>query len=131
MKARREGSIVYVSTRSTMQPLAGEGPYVAAKTALLGVSRQLAMEFGPYNIRVNSPRMGWLWGDPVRSYLTAKAEKRGVPLDEVVAEIVRDIPLGVIPPDEECARSVLFFLSDHARMVTGTSLDINGGQFMM
>jgi len=131
MKARGEGSIVNVSTRSTMQPLAGEGPYVTAKTALLGATRQLAVELGPYNIRVNAPRMGWLWGDPVRAYLGAKAEKRGVSLDEVVAEVVRDIPLGVIPPDEECAKSVLFFLSDYARMVTGTSLDINGGQFMM
>jgi len=131
MKARREGSIVNVSTRSTMQPLAGEGPYVCAKTALLGASRQLAVELGPYNIRVNSPRMGWLWGDPVRNYLTAKAEKAGVPVDEIVAGIVRDIPLGVIPPDEECAKAVLLFLSDYTRMVTGTSLDINGGQFMM
>jgi hypothetical protein len=33
-------------------------------------------------------------------------------------------------PDEECAKSVLFFVSDYARMVTGTSLDINGSQYM-
>ena len=131
MKAQREGSIVNVSTRSTMQPLAGEGPYVVAKTALLGATRQLAMEFGPHNIRVNAPRMGWLWGDPVKNYLSAKAEKQGIPLDDLIAGVTKDIPLGVIPPDEECAKSVLFFLSDYAKMVTGTSLDINGGQFMM
>jgi NAD(P)-dependent dehydrogenase (short-subunit alcohol dehydrogenase family) len=130
MKAQRDGAIVNVSTRSTAQPLAGEGPYVAAKTALHGLTRQLAVELGPWNIRVNAPRMGWLWGAPVQHHLEAMARQRGVPLQQIVDGIAAQIPLGVIPPDEDCAKSVLFFVSDYARMVTGTSLDINGGQFM-
>jgi NAD(P)-dependent dehydrogenase (short-subunit alcohol dehydrogenase family) len=130
MKARREGSIVNVSTRSSVEPLAGEGPYVTAKTALHGLTRQLAVELGPFNIRVNAPRMGWLWGVPVQHHLRAMAEAKGISEQEIIDGIARDIPLGLIPPDDECAKSVLFFLSDYARMVTGTSLDINGGQFM-
>ena len=49
---------------------------------------------------------------------------------QIIDGITATIPLGVIPPDEECAKSVLFFVSDYSRMVTGTSLDINGGQYM-
>jgi NAD(P)-dependent dehydrogenase (short-subunit alcohol dehydrogenase family) len=130
MKRQHHGAIVNVSTRSIVQPLSGEGAYVAAKSALNGATRQLAAELGPYNIRVNAPRMGWLWGAPVQSHIPHLARTRGVSEQEVIDGIVRDIPLGVIPPDEECAKSVLFFVSDYARMVTGTSLDINGGQYM-
>ena len=130
MKRQRDGSIVNVSTRSVVQPIAGEGAYVAAKAALGGATRQLAAELGPYNIRVNGPRMGWLWGTPVRSHLHHMAQARGVSEQELIDGIAAQMPLGVIPPDDECAKAVLFFVSDYARMVTGTSLDINGGQYM-
>lgn len=130
MKRQRDGAIVNVSTRSVVQPIAGEGAYVAAKAALHGATRQLAAELGPFNIRVNAPRMGWLWGAPVQGHLHHMAKARGVPEQEIIDGIAATIPLGVIPPDEECAKSVLFFVSDYSRMVTGTSLDINGGQYM-
>jgi NAD(P)-dependent dehydrogenase (short-subunit alcohol dehydrogenase family) len=130
MKQQRDGAIVNVSTRSVVQPIAGEGAYVAAKSALHGATRQLAAELGPFNIRVNAPRVGWLWGVPVQNHLHAMALARGVPEQELIDSITSAIALGVIPPDEECAKSVLFFVSDYARMVTGTSLDINGGQYM-
>jgi NAD(P)-dependent dehydrogenase (short-subunit alcohol dehydrogenase family) len=130
MKRQRDGSIVNVSTRSVAQPLAGEGAYVAAKSALHGATRQLAVELGPFNIRVNAPRMGWLWGLPVQSHLHHMAEARGIPQQQIIDGIAAQIPVGMIPPDEDCAKSVLFFVSDYARMVTGTSLDINGGQYM-
>ncbi len=130
MKRQRDGAIVNVSTRSVVQPIAGEGAYVAAKAALGGATRQLAAELGPHNIRVNAPRMGWLWGVPVQNHLRHRAHATRVPEEDVVAGIARQIPLGFIPPDDECAKAVLFFVSDYARMVTGTSLDINGGQYM-
>jgi NAD(P)-dependent dehydrogenase (short-subunit alcohol dehydrogenase family) len=130
MKRQHDGAIVNVSTRSVVQPIAGEGAYVAAKAALGGATRQLAAELGPHNIRVNAPRMGWLWGAPVKNHLHHMAHARGITEQELVDGIAAQIPLGVIPPDDECAKAVLFFVSDYARMVTGTSLDINGGQYM-
>ena len=130
MKRQRDGAIVNVSTRSVIQPIAGEGAYVSAKSALHGATRQLAAELGPFNIRVNAPRMGWLWGVPVQNHLHHMAQAQGVPEQQIIDGIASTIPLGVIPPDEDCAKSVLFFVSDYARMVTGTSLDINGGQYM-
>ena len=54
----------------------------------------------------------------------------GGELVEDQPEIAARIALGVIPPDEDCAKSVLFFVSDYSKMVTGASLDVNGGEYM-
>ena len=81
-------------------------------------------------IRVNSTFMGWMWGPPVQGYVEAMAGI-GRSREEVIAEITKDIPLGVIPDDSECANAVAFFASDLAGVITGGELNVNGGEFMM
>jgi NAD(P)-dependent dehydrogenase (short-subunit alcohol dehydrogenase family) len=129
MKRQHSGAIVNITALAAAQPAAGQADYATAKTALEGATRQLAKEFGPYNIRVNSARMGWLWGAPAQHYLEQQAAASGVPLQDVIAPIASRIALGVIPPDEECAKAALFFVSDYSLMVTGTTLDVNGGEY--
>lgn len=131
MKARKQGAIVNVATMQSLKPLPGGSlAYAIAKGALVTASRQLAAEVGQYNIRVNATRMGWLWGDPVRNALKGMADHMGSTVDEIAAGVAQRIPLGVIPPEEECAKSVLMFVSDYTKMVTGAVLDINGGEWM-
>ena len=101
-----------------------------AKAALEGATRQLAVELGPLGIRVNVARMGWLWGKPVRDYLTWEAAHRGLPLQDLVDEIAKRTALGVIPPEQDCAKSALFLISDYARMITGAVIDVNGGEYL-
>jgi NAD(P)-dependent dehydrogenase (short-subunit alcohol dehydrogenase family) len=48
----------------------------------------------------------------------------------VIAEITEAIPLGQIPPQEDIAEAVVFFASDMSRMITGQSLDVNGGEYL-
>jgi len=129
MKAQKSGAIVNVTALAAVQPAPGQADYAVAKAALEGATRQLAREFGPYNIRVNSTRMGWLWGEPVQNFIRQEAQARGVTEEEAIAPIASRIALGVIPPDEECAKTVLVLLSDYTRMVTGTTLDVNGGEY--
>ena len=43
--------------------------------------------------------------------------------------LTREIPLGEIPPQEDIAESIVFFASDMARMITGQTLDVNGGEY--
>ena len=74
--------------------------------------------------------MGWMWGASIERYVKRHAAAENVTEEEFKARIASVIPLGVIPPDEECAKSVLFFVSDLSRMVTGATLDINGGEYM-
>ena len=59
-----------------------------------------------------------------------EAARRGVPESEVIGQITKNMPLGVIPRDEDVAEAVLFFASDRARMITGQMLMVNAGELM-
>ncbi|RVT93119.1 SDR family oxidoreductase [Sphingomonas crocodyli] len=128
LKASR-GAIVSVSTMSVVNPFPGEVIYAAAKSGLGALTRHMAADFGQYGIRANLARMGWMAGPAVKGFIDAQVTA-GRDRDAVVNEINARIPLGVIPPLDDCAPAILFLVSDHSRMVTGASLDINGGQYM-
>ncbi|WOK36115.1 SDR family oxidoreductase [Sphingomonas sp. C3-2] len=131
MKAQGGGAIVNVATMQSLKPMSGGSvSYAVAKGALTTLTRQIAADVGQYNIRVNSTRMGWLWGDPVREAVGRIVAATGGTEEAFIAHVASRIPLGVIPPEEECARSVLLFVSDYTKMVTGAVLDVNGGEWM-
>jgi NAD(P)-dependent dehydrogenase (short-subunit alcohol dehydrogenase family) len=73
--------------------------------------------------------MGWIHGAPVQQYIDAQVAAGADPV-AVVGAITKDIPIGILPPEDDCARAVLMLLSDHARVVTGATLDVNGGHWM-
>ena len=129
MKAAGGGAIVNVNTMATVNPFPGEAAYAASKGGLAALTRHMAKDFGQYGIRVNAARMGWIGGAPVYGYIDAQVAA-GRDRDEVVGEITGRIPLDIIPPEEDCAKSVLYFVSDYARVVSGATLDVNGGQYM-
>lgn len=129
MKAAGGGSIVNVSTMSSVKPFPGEAMYAAAKGGLNALTRHMAMDMGRFGVRVNALRMGWIGGAPVYQYIDQQVAA-GADRDAVIASITARIPLGIIPPEEDCARAVLSMLSDYTRVVTGASLDVNGGEYM-
>lgn len=129
MKAAGGGAIVNISALANAQPIPNQAEYAVAKAALEGATRQLAKEFGPYRIRVNATRMGWLWGAPVKGFVQGEAARLGVPEEQVIQPIAAKMALGVIPPEEDCARTALLFVSDYTKMVTGTVLNVNGGEY--
>jgi NAD(P)-dependent dehydrogenase (short-subunit alcohol dehydrogenase family) len=130
LKAAGGGAIVNVNSQIHKKPMPMQGAYATSKGALEAATKSLAKELGPYKIRVNSVFMGWMWGPPVEGYVKMAAQGRGISEDEVVAEITRDIALGIIPDDEDCANAVAFLCSDLAKVITGAGLDVNGGEFM-
>jgi NAD(P)-dependent dehydrogenase (short-subunit alcohol dehydrogenase family) len=133
MKTAGRGSIVNVSTMASVRPYGGEFGmemgYAASKGGLNVLGKYMAADLGKYGIRVNTTRMGWLYGAPVQGFIDSQVAK-GLDEKDVVGAITKDIPLGVIPPQEECAKAVLMLLSDYASMVTGAVLDVNGGHWM-
>ncbi len=130
MKQGGGGSVVMVGTMVEHQPMATQGGYAASKAALRAATRHLALELGGDNIRVNTCHMGWMWGPNVEAYFDWQTAETGRPKEELIAEVAANIPLGSIPEDGDCARAVVFFASDYSRVVTGASLDVNGGQWM-
>ena len=129
MKAQKSGAIVNVSTMATVNPFPGESAYAASKGGLGVLTKHMAKDFGQFGIRVNACRMGWIGGAPVMGYIDAQVAS-GRPRDEVVGEITGRIPLGIIPPEDDCGLSVLYFVSDYSKVVSGATLDVNGGQYM-
>jgi NAD(P)-dependent dehydrogenase (short-subunit alcohol dehydrogenase family) len=130
---RDGGAVVNVSTMATVRPFGGdhgmEMGYAVAKGALNTLSKYMAVDLGRYGIRVNTCRMGWIHGAPVEGHIQAQVEA-GQAREDVLAGITRDIPIGKIPPEDDCARAVLMMVSDYSRVVSGASLDVNGGHWM-
>jgi NAD(P)-dependent dehydrogenase (short-subunit alcohol dehydrogenase family) len=125
-----KGVVVNISSMVTRRPLKGQGAYAAAKAALQATTRQLALELGPKNIRVNNVVMGHMWGHPVQSYFKTLSAQTGASIEELKAHTAANIPLGHIPTDEACADAIIMLLSDYAGEVSGATLDINGGEYM-
>jgi 3-oxoacyl-[acyl-carrier protein] reductase len=124
MKARGGGTIVNFSSiggRST-SPVTGI-PYAAAKAGVLGLTRRLAREVGPDNIRVNAIAPGLFLTGRLQGMFDAMAEKDR-------DEVLDAIPLHRMPDLRECVDPVLFLASEESSYITGAVLDVNGGRFM-
>lgn len=130
MKKQGGGSIVMVNSMVQKKPLDYQSGYATSKGALSAAAKMLANELGRHQIRVNSVYMGWMWGPPVEAFVNGSAKSRGLEVDQVISEITKQIPLGVIPDDADCANAVMFFASDLSRVITGAGLDVNGGEYM-
>lgn len=122
------GSIVNIGSMVTRKPLAYQASYMIGKAALQAASKQLAVELGQFNIRVNTTIIGWMWGASVEGYFDTQAKETGTSVEDQKKAVAANIPLGRIPADEECARAAVFFLSDYSSVVTGATLDVNGGE---
>ena len=104
------------------------GPYKLVKTAMLAMAQNLATEFGPQGIRVNSVVPGQVWGDSLKWYFGYLAKQRDVTVEDIYEEVAAGIDLRKLPEPDDVADAVLFLASDLARAVTGQSLDVNGGE---
>jgi NAD(P)-dependent dehydrogenase (short-subunit alcohol dehydrogenase family) len=128
MLAAGGGSVVLIGSQSMYEEQLPQMGYSASKGALQSAMYYLAKDLGPENIRVNMVVPSWMWGPPVQSYVAMLAKGENVPEDVIVGRIANSIPLGRIVPDEDVANAVAFFASDRARMISGQTLMVNGGE---
>jgi 3-oxoacyl-[acyl-carrier protein] reductase len=123
MKAARQGAIVTITSGAALQAsLTGVQAYCAAKHALLGLTRQLAHEFGPHGIRVNSVAPGFVRTNEAteRQWNAYSPEKQ--------RQIVENVALKRLGTAEEIAKAVMFLASDLASFVNGQILSVDGGK---
>jgi 3-oxoacyl-[acyl-carrier protein] reductase len=119
MKANRHGSIVNISSiAATAGTLHGSG-YSAAKAAMIGFTKSLARELGPFNVRVNSVLPG---------IISAGMWDGLTP--ELRARKVAEVPMGRPGTAEEVADAVLYLAGERSSYVTGTAVDVTGGRAM-
>lgn len=122
MIERRAGAIVNVSSLHARMTARGMFPYAAAKAGLVGLTRSLALEYGPAGVRVNAVLPGWTRTPPVEAWLG----RSGNPVEEG-RRLAAVHPLGRIAEAREAARVVVFLASDDASAVTGAEIVVDCG----
>lgn len=122
-------SVVFISSMSARRITEEFGIYAATKNAVLSTVRTLALELGKDGIRVNSVLPGYIWGDSVEWYFKFLAEEKGITPEEQYDSVASETALHHLPTSAEIADSVLFFASPLSRVVTGQTLDVNGGHY--
>ncbi len=120
MKANKYGRIICISSINGQKGQVGQVNYSAAKAGAIGFVKALAQEGARHGITVNAIAPGYIATEMVRA----------VP-EEILAKIIKGIPVGRLGEAEEIGRAVTFLASDEAGFVTGSTMTINGGQYIV
>jgi len=120
MRERGWGRIINISSINGQKGQAGQTNYSAAKAGMIGFTKALALESANKGITVNCIAPGYIDTEMVSAVSP-----------EVMAKIVGQIPVGRLGHGEEIADMVAFLAGEHAGYVTGATLSLNGGQYMM
>ena len=119
MRDREFGRIVNIGSINGQAGQYGQVNYAAAKSGIHGFTKALAKEGAAKGITVNAIAPGYVETEMVRA----------VP-EDVLVKIIKTIPVGRLGKVNDIARGVRFLVSDDASFITGSTVDINGGQHM-
>lgn len=126
MKAQRSGAIVNLSSMAGTVGYGRRTPYAAAKWAVIGLTKSLAVELGPFGARANAVCPGSVAGDRMDRVIAAQAEVSGVPVEQVAAGYVEGQSIARFVQPEEVAELCHFLASPAAAMVTGQAIAVDG-----
>ena len=126
MKAQKSGAIINLSSNAGLFGFGNRTPYAAAKWAVIGLTKSLAVELGPHNVRCNAICPGAVRGERINRVIQAEADMRNAPFDEVAKEMVQGQSIARFVEPEEIAELCLFLVSPRAKMINGQDLAIDG-----
>ncbi|TMK12497.1 MAG: SDR family oxidoreductase, partial [Actinobacteria bacterium] len=128
---RGSGSIVLVSSVSGLVSSTDSVAYVTSKTALLGLMRSLAVDYGPRGVRTNAVCPGWVVTPMGDESMDELAVARGISREAAYLLATAHVPLRRPATAEEIAACCLFLASDEASIVNGAMLVADGGQMVV
>lgn len=117
----RQGSIINMTSGAAYRGSPRGVHYCASKGGVLSMTRQMALELAPYRIRVNAIAPG----------LTDTAQPRYGSTEEELMAMGRALPLGRLAQPEDIAKSAVFLASADAEFITGHTLHVNGGGYLV
>src|SRR6516165_2094056 len=121
MRERKFGRIINISSINGQKGQLGQTNYSAAKAGEIGFTKALAQENAKVGVTVNAICPGYINTEMVQAVPKEVLEKTVLPL----------IPVGRLGEPEDIARCVVFLASDDSGFITGSTLSVNGGQYMM
>lgn len=126
MKAAGKGAMVLTSSTAGIYGYPNRAPYAAAKWAVIGLMKTLAMELGPYGIRANAICPGAVEGPRMEGVLTREAAAKGMTRDAVYAGYAQGTSMRSFVTAQDIADMAVFLGSPGARMVSGQVIAVDG-----
>ena len=128
--SQRRGSMIAISSVTGKRPMIDRTPYAAAKMGVIGLVRTLAVELGPYGIRVNTVCPGAVDGPRFHATIERQAAARGSSVEQTRAQFVAAAPLNRMLDASEVAAACVFLASDAGSAITGEDLNVSAGLVM-
>ena len=125
-KAQRSGAIINMTSTAGLGGYPTRSPYVAAKWAVGGLTKTLAMELGPYNIRVNAIAPGSVNGPRMDRVVARHALLEDISDDEVRRLYSIGTSMNTFVDSEEVAAMVCYLASSHGRHISGQFIGVDG-----
>lgn len=126
MKRAAGGAILLTSSTAGQFGYPNRAPYAAAKWAVIGLMKTLAMELGPHGIRANAICPGAVEGERMEGVLTREAEAKGMTRDQVYAGYAGGTSMKTFIEARDIAEMAFFLASDAARYVSGQVIAVDG-----
>ncbi len=126
MKAAGAGSIILTSSTAGIYGYPNRAPYAAAKWAIIGLMKTLAMELGPHGLRANAICPGAVEGARMEGVLAREAEVKGMTRDQVYQGYAAGTSMRRFVEAADIANMAVFLASDAARMVSGQVIAVDG-----
>ena len=125
---RRGGGVIVNITGTTQQAIPLHTPGSACNAAIRMFSKELSMELGPLNIRVNSVAPGRIQTARAERLLEATAAAQGTTPETVLSQLVKTIPSGRLGTTDDIADAVCFLVSERATYINGAALVVDGSK---
>ena len=127
LKAAGGGSVVNLSSAAGKFGFPLRSPYSAMKWGIVGFTRTLAMELGPFGIRVNALQPGLVEGPRIRSVIRNKAAAKGVSDNEQTEAALAAVSLRCFVTPHDIANMTLYLCSPFGRTISGQAISIDAG----
>ena len=126
MKAAGSGAIIITSSTAGIYGYPNRAPYAAAKWAMIGLMKTLAMELGPFGIRANAICPGSVEGPRMEGVLTREAAAKGMTRDQVYEGYASGTSMRSFVEARDIATMAVFLGSEGARLVSGQVIAVDG-----
>lgn len=127
MVQQGSGTIVFLTSTWVKQPAAGGVLSATMRSAIGSLAKCMATELAPHGVRVNQLMPGATGTDRMTDIVTTKATANGTTVEEEIAKVAADIPLGRWAEASEIADAVAFLASPRSTFTTGAAWQLDGG----